>query len=82
MTKRKVILTCAINGDASRHEKYPCDYPVAPEQICENVVAVAKLGVKPDIETCNPGDVSLANQLIKDEFIDGVPMMRSIMGVQ
>jgi len=42
--KRKVILTCAVTGNAPVHPKYPYGYPITPEQICAAVVEAAKAG--------------------------------------
>jgi len=44
MSKRKVIVTCAVNGNAPNITKYPYEYPITPKQICENVKEVAKAG--------------------------------------
>lgn len=44
MSKRKVILTCAVTGNAPVNPKYPYDYPVTPKQICETVIEAAKAG--------------------------------------
>lgn len=42
--KRKVILTCAVTGNAPVNPKYPYDYPVTPKQICDTVVEAANAG--------------------------------------
>jgi uncharacterized protein (DUF849 family) len=42
--KRKVILTCAVTGNAPVHPKYPHSYPITPEQICAAVLEAAKSG--------------------------------------
>ncbi len=44
MSKRKVILTCAVTGNAPVNPKYPFDYPVTPKQICETVIESARAG--------------------------------------
>ena len=44
MSKRKVILTCAVTGNAPVNPKYPYDYPVTPKQICDTVVEAANAG--------------------------------------
>jgi len=41
--KRKVIITCAVTGNAPINPKYP-KYPVTPEQICAAVVEAAAAG--------------------------------------
>jgi uncharacterized protein (DUF849 family) len=41
---RKVILTCAVTGNAPVHPKYPHVYPVTPEQICSAVTEAARAG--------------------------------------
>jgi len=42
--RRKVMITCAINGNAPNIEKYPYEYPITPKQICENVRQVVSAG--------------------------------------
>lgn len=42
--KRKVILTCAVSGNAPVNPKYPHEYPVTPEQICRTVAEAAAAG--------------------------------------
>lgn len=42
--KRKVILTCAVTGNAPVNAKYPYDYPITPEQICAAVLEAGKAG--------------------------------------
>ncbi len=44
MSKRKVILTCAVTGNAAVNPKYPYQYPITPKQICETVVEAANAG--------------------------------------
>ena len=43
-TKQKVILTCAVTGNAEVNPKYPYQYPITPKQICETVVEAASAG--------------------------------------
>jgi uncharacterized protein (DUF849 family) len=42
--KRKVILTCAVSGNAPLNPKYPYTYPVTPAQICDAVAEAAAAG--------------------------------------
>lgn len=42
--KRKIILTCAVSGNAPVNPKYPYEYPVTPEQICRAVKEAASEG--------------------------------------
>lgn len=42
--KRKVILTCAVSGNAPVGPKYPYRYPHTPAEIAEDIVEVARLG--------------------------------------
>lgn len=42
--KRKVVLTCAVSGNAPVSPKYPYEYPVTPEQICAAVREAAAAG--------------------------------------
>jgi uncharacterized protein (DUF849 family) len=42
--KRKVILTCAVTGNAPVNPKYPYTYPVTPSQICDTVAEAAAAG--------------------------------------
>lgn len=42
--KRKVIITCAVTGNAPVNPKYPHEYPITPAQICEAVVEAARAG--------------------------------------
>jgi uncharacterized protein (DUF849 family) len=42
--KRKVILTCAVSGNAPVHPRYPHQYPITPEQICSAVREAAAAG--------------------------------------
>ena len=42
--KRKVILTCAVSGNAPLNPKYPYDYPVTPKQIAATVAEAASAG--------------------------------------
>ena len=42
--KRKVLLTCAVNGNAPINAKYPYVYPVTPAQICDAVAEAAAAG--------------------------------------
>lgn len=44
MSKRKVILTCAVTGNAAVNPKYPYDYPITPKQICDTVIEAANAG--------------------------------------
>jgi|KBSSwiStaDraftv2_1062776.scaffolds.fasta_scaffold08104_7 uncharacterized protein (DUF849 family) len=41
---RKVILTCAVTGNAPLNPKYPYVYPVTPAQICDAVIEAACAG--------------------------------------
>lgn len=42
--KRKVIVTCAVTGNAPLNPKYPYDYPVTPAQISDAVAEAAAAG--------------------------------------
>ncbi|PQA86548.1 3-keto-5-aminohexanoate cleavage protein [Hyphococcus luteus] len=42
--KRKIVLTCAVTGNAPLNPKYPYEYPVTPKQICEAVAEAASAG--------------------------------------
>jgi uncharacterized protein (DUF849 family) len=42
--KRKVILTCAVTGNAPVNPKYPYDYPVTPKEIAAAVAEAASAG--------------------------------------
>lgn len=42
--KRKVILTCAVTGNAPVSERYPYEYPITPAQICATVREAASEG--------------------------------------
>lgn len=42
--RRKVILTCAVTGNAPLNPKYPYTYPVTPAQICDAVAEAAAAG--------------------------------------
>lgn len=42
--KRKVIITCAVTGNAPVHPRYPYEYPVTPKQICDAVAEAASAG--------------------------------------
>jgi len=42
--KRKVILTCAVNGNAPINSNYPHQYPITPKQICTAVSEAAAAG--------------------------------------
>lgn len=42
--ERKVILTCAVTGNAPVSPKYPYEYPVTPAQICAAVIEAARAG--------------------------------------
>jgi len=41
-----------------------------------------RLGVKPELETFQAGDVLFANQLLADGLIDGVPLYQFVLGVK
>jgi uncharacterized protein (DUF849 family) len=41
---RKVILSCAVTGNAPLNPKYPYVYPVTPAQICDAVIEAAHAG--------------------------------------
>jgi len=41
-----------------------------------------ELGVKPELEAFQAGDVLFANQLIKEGLVDGPPMMQFVLGVR
>lgn len=41
-----------------------------------------ELGVKPELEAFQAGDVLFANQLVREGLIDGVPMIQFVLGVQ
>jgi len=43
MMKRKVILTCAVTGNAPFNQRHPA-FPVTPSQICDAVVEAARAG--------------------------------------
>ena len=72
--KRKVILTCAVSGNAPLHPKYPYVYPQTPAQICEAVIEAANAGASVahiharDIKT---GSGSRDTQLFR-EIVDRV----------
>ena len=40
----KVILTCAVSGNAPINPKYPYTYPQTPAQICDAVIEAARAG--------------------------------------
>jgi uncharacterized protein (DUF849 family) len=42
--KRKVVLTCAVTGNAPVHPQYPFTYPVTPPQIAAAVLEAAQAG--------------------------------------
>jgi uncharacterized protein (DUF849 family) len=42
--KRKVILTCAVSGNAPVSPRYPYQYPITPQQICDAVAEAAAAG--------------------------------------
>jgi uncharacterized protein (DUF849 family) len=42
--RRKVILTCAVTGNAPLNPKYPFAYPITPAQICDAVAEAATAG--------------------------------------
>jgi uncharacterized protein (DUF849 family) len=42
--KRKVVLTCAVSGNAPINPKYPYQYPVTPAQITDAVIEAAHAG--------------------------------------
>ncbi|MDZ4731656.1 MAG: 3-keto-5-aminohexanoate cleavage protein [Xanthomonadales bacterium] len=41
-----------------------------------------ELGVKPELEAFQTGDVLFANQLVEEGLIDGVPMYQFVLGVK
>lgn len=41
---QKVILTCAVTGNAPVSRKYPREFPVTPAQICAAVIEAARAG--------------------------------------
>jgi uncharacterized protein (DUF849 family) len=41
-----------------------------------------ELGVKPEMEVFNPGDLLLARQIVDEGFIDGVPLFQMVLGVR
>lgn len=41
-----------------------------------------EIGVKPELETFQAGDVMLANQLLAEGLVDGVPLYQFVLGVQ
>jgi len=42
--KRQVLLTCAVTGNAPLNPRYPYQYPVTPQQICDSVAEAANAG--------------------------------------
>lgn len=44
MSKRRVLVTCAVTGNAPVNPKYPHQYPITPTQICDAVVEAARAG--------------------------------------
>lgn len=42
--KRKVILTCAVSGNAPVNPRYPYQYPITPAQIADTVAEAAAAG--------------------------------------
>lgn len=42
--KSKIILTCAVTGNAPLNPRYPYSYPVSPAQICDAVAEAAAAG--------------------------------------
>jgi uncharacterized protein (DUF849 family) len=44
--------------------------------------AFQRLGVKPELETFQAGDVLFANQLLAEGLIDGVPLYQFVLGVK
>ncbi len=69
MSKRKVILTCAVTGNAPVNPKYPFEYPVTPKQICATVIEAANAGASiAHIHVRDPktGDGSRDLQLFKE----------------
>jgi uncharacterized protein (DUF849 family) len=43
---------------------------------------IRKLGVRPEIEVFNPGDILLANCLVADGFIEAPPLFQLCLGVK
>lgn len=49
--KRKVILTCAVTGNAPFNPRHPC-FPVTPKEIAASAIEAAKAGASIDICMC------------------------------
>ncbi|MDB5452439.1 MAG: Protein of unknown function prokaryotic [Caulobacteraceae bacterium] len=41
-----------------------------------------ELGVKPEMEVFNPGDILLARQIVSEGLIDGLPLFQMVLGVK
>lgn len=90
MDKRKVILTCAVTGNAPINPKYTYEYPVTPRQICDAVIEAASAGASVahihvrDPETGNGSrDPSLFREVvdrIRDKGVDIVINLTAGLG--
>jgi uncharacterized protein (DUF849 family) len=62
---------------------YEGDYVavVTPNQLRAMAARVKELGVKPELEVFDTGHVRLANKLIEEGLIDGVPLFQLCLGI-
>lgn len=59
-----------------------CVYMNTPTTLRKMAAGIRRLGVRPEIEVFNPGDILLARRLIEEGLIDEPPLIQLCLGVK
>jgi uncharacterized protein (DUF849 family) len=71
-----------MNMDGGIADAPSCVYMNTPNTLRKMARLIQQLGVRPEIEVFNPGDILLARQLIDEGLIGGRPMIQLCLGVK
>lgn len=71
-----------MNMDGGIANAPSCVYMNTPHTLRRMAAEIMQLGVKPEIEAFNPGDILFAERLIEEGLIEGPPMIQLCLGVK
>lgn len=71
-----------MNMDGGIADAPSCVYMNTPGTLRKMAAQIRRLGVRPELEVFNPGDILLARQLIAEGLIDQPPIFQLCLGVK
>lgn len=71
-----------MNMDGGIANAPSCVYMNTPGTLKKMATEIRELGVRPEVEAFNPGDILLAKHLIDEGYLDKNPMMQLCLGVK